>query len=210
LEIPRAALMKKGKAQAVKPQTHSRLRMKTRRCRFAVFARSCEKDALIQSTERRRASGRARNWLVRNFVGHFVEHPVANFAGHSPEATPKSICRSLCRRFPVPAWSRQSVGQSGRQSACRAVLLLVAAMLLLLFAIPAAHAQLTYQQIRVFGFTNLTSGSGPLVEATDGLLYGVSSGGGSHGVGVAYKMNRDGSGYTVLHHFARGTGDGQY
>ncbi len=40
-----------------------------------------------------------------------------------------------------------------------------------------------------------------LVEATDGLLYGTSSAGGSNGAGAIYKIRPDGSGYSVLYSF---------
>lgn len=59
------------------------------------------------------------------------------------------------------------------------------------------------------GFTKLldmpSSGTGiktsPLREAADGTLYGVTHNGGSTGAGMIYKMNKDGSGYQVLHSF---------
>jgi len=51
---------------------------------------------------------------------------------------------------------------------------------------------------------------GPLVEGSDGLLYGVTSRGGSEDVGTLFALNLDGSGYRVLRHFRQGGGDGQH
>lgn len=48
---------------------------------------------------------------------------------------------------------------------------------------------------------------GDLTGATDGLLYGTCSGGGSSGAGTIFKMQPDGSGYTILHNF-NGVADG--
>jgi uncharacterized repeat protein (TIGR03803 family) len=52
-----------------------------------------------------------------------------------------------------------------------------------------------------------------LVEGTDGMLYGTTSGGGAYGqvyggFGTAFRLNKDGSGYSVLHNFGNGA-DGQ-
>jgi len=40
-----------------------------------------------------------------------------------------------------------------------------------------------------------------LIAASDGLLYGTTAQGGAFGSGTVYRMNRDRSGYTILHHF---------
>ena len=47
-----------------------------------------------------------------------------------------------------------------------------------------------------------------LVEGADSMLYGTTTGGGSAGLGVVFKLAKDGSGYAVLHHFAGGANDG--
>jgi uncharacterized repeat protein (TIGR03803 family) len=49
--------------------------------------------------------------------------------------------------------------------------------------------------------------SASLVEGSDGVLYGTTSGGGTNGLGTVFKLNKSGSGYAVLHHFG-GVGDG--
>ena len=46
-----------------------------------------------------------------------------------------------------------------------------------------------------------------LAEA-EGVLYGTTASGGSANGGTAFKMNRDGTGYTVLHHFGSAANDG--
>jgi uncharacterized repeat protein (TIGR03803 family) len=43
--------------------------------------------------------------------------------------------------------------------------------------------------------------AGKLVEASDGMLYGVTGVGGTAGVGTVYRIGLDGSGYQVLHSF---------
>jgi uncharacterized repeat protein (TIGR03803 family) len=69
------------------------------------------------------------------------------------------------------------------------------------------------------GYTNLHSftgypndGAGPPGSLTlDGsTLYGMTQQGGTptHNLGMVFKLNTDGSGYTNLHYFAGGTGDG--
>lgn len=46
------------------------------------------------------------------------------------------------------------------------------------------------------------------IEASDGLLYGVTYAGGVAGVGYIYKIHRDGSGFAILHHFQDGSVSG--
>jgi uncharacterized repeat protein (TIGR03803 family) len=52
----------------------------------------------------------------------------------------------------------------------------------------------------------LPSFSAPVVSS--GVIYGMTVGGGTAGQGVIYRMNADGTGFTVLHSFTVGTGDG--
>jgi uncharacterized repeat protein (TIGR03803 family) len=68
------------------------------------------------------------------------------------------------------------------------------------------------------GFLTLRSFAGPMMAdgaaPRDGLLlvgstlYGLTEGGGGADLGVAYRINTDGSGYSVFHQFAGGAGDG--
>ncbi len=45
-----------------------------------------------------------------------------------------------------------------------------------------------------------------VIEGSDGLLYGTTEYGGVSGYGTAYRMNKDGSGYSVLYHFPTNAG----
>ncbi len=67
-----------------------------------------------------------------------------------------------------------------------------------------------FQSLHDFDWS-LTDGGypyGSVAEASNGVLYGVTSGGGSDDYGILYRINRDGTGYQVLRHFTTGTGEG--
>ena len=49
-----------------------------------------------------------------------------------------------------------------------------------------------------------------LIEGSDGRLYGNSSGDGDYDAGTVFAVNKDGGGYSVLHHFNTSGGDGNY
>ena len=51
--------------------------------------------------------------------------------------------------------------------------------------------------------------NGELMEGSDGALYGGTANGGVNGGGTIYKLNKDGSGYTILRSFFGTGGDGQ-
>jgi uncharacterized repeat protein (TIGR03803 family) len=51
-------------------------------------------------------------------------------------------------------------------------------------------------------------GAGGLIEASDGHLYGMTSLGGANDLGAAYRIDRDGSNFTLLHSFSRARDDG--
>ena len=79
--------------------------------------------------------------------------------------------------------------------------------------IGSVHAQTNFQIVKSFGFAALSTGAEPesqMIFGADGKLYGVTSAGGSNGVGVIFAMNSAGSGYQVLHSFAGGANDGSY
>ena len=48
-----------------------------------------------------------------------------------------------------------------------------------------------------------------LVQGNDGALYGVAGGGGQYGNGTVFRLNPDGSGFAVLHHFNKAAGEGE-
>lgn len=66
----------------------------------------------------------------------------------------------------------------------------------------------------IFRFTNSLDGgvpSGPLWEGNDGALYGSTQQVGIYNYGVLFKVNKNGTGFTVLHHFDGGSlGRGEY
>jgi uncharacterized repeat protein (TIGR03803 family) len=67
-----------------------------------------------------------------------------------------------------------------------------------------------YSILHSFG---ITGGDGVwptagLVEGTDGALYGTTDTGGSNRAGTVFKLNKDGSGYSVLHTFGNADDDG--
>lgn len=81
----------------------------------------------------------------------------------------------------------------------------------LVLGLPGAlPAQTSYTILKSFGFPQLSTGGSPnswLVES-GGKLYGTAFTAGSNGLGAVFSVNKDGSGYTMLHSFAGGTNDG--
>ncbi len=68
-----------------------------------------------------------------------------------------------------------------------------------------------YLLLRSFTATGSDGGSpNGLVEGSDGALYGTTSQGGSKYYGTVFKLNKDGSGYSVLHSFDLFRGDGGF
>ncbi len=66
-----------------------------------------------------------------------------------------------------------------------------------------AVAQLAFQRLKSFGFPT-QAGANPaanLIRGSDGALYGTTSQGGSYNGGTVFKMNTNGTGFTVLHGF---------
>ena len=89
-------------------------------------------------------------------------------------------------------------------------LLLQAGALLLCLAAASSPAQ-TYAILHSFG-TNVMglNPQAPLVQGPDGTLYGTTVGGGSANQGQVFKVNPDGSGYTVLKDFTGSDGANPY
>ncbi|HEY6169028.1 MAG TPA: choice-of-anchor tandem repeat GloVer-containing protein [Verrucomicrobiae bacterium] len=63
----------------------------------------------------------------------------------------------------------------------------------------------------IWHFTGGTNGGAPvarLVEGADGFLYGATTNGGSNGLGVIFRLARNGSSYSAIHHFSSAAGEG--
>ena len=69
------------------------------------------------------------------------------------------------------------------------------------------------QTLHTFG-TGAGDGGTPMagvVEGSNGIMYGTTAyGGTSAGLGTVYKINKDGSGYVILHRFGAVNSDGKY
>jgi len=68
----------------------------------------------------------------------------------------------------------------------------------------------SYQIIHQFSFTDGSNLVGNLVQLNNGVIYGVAGQGGAHDVGAIYKVNPDGSGFSVMHSFNDDDGTGIY
>ncbi|HLH78973.1 MAG TPA: choice-of-anchor tandem repeat GloVer-containing protein, partial [Chthonomonas sp.] len=65
--------------------------------------------------------------------------------------------------------------------------------------------------LHAFGTEDGFTPSGGVIEGSDGAFYGTTSDGGSSRRGIVYRINPDGSSYTILHSFSRqGWHNGQY
>ena len=67
-----------------------------------------------------------------------------------------------------------------------------------------------YQVLHSFtgGATDGANSYAEILEGSDGALYGTTHYGGSTNQGVIFKLNKDGTGYQVVHHFTGKGGDG--
>lgn len=75
-----------------------------------------------------------------------------------------------------------------------------------IFKIPLGGGSITY--LHSFGPNELSAPGASLIEGEDGSLYGTYDGGGPSGMGGVFRINLDGSGYSVLHSFAGEPSDG--
>jgi uncharacterized repeat protein (TIGR03803 family) len=66
-----------------------------------------------------------------------------------------------------------------------------------------------YRVIHSFNGRNGRSPEASLTEGWDGALYGTTSGGGSNNLGTVFRLNKDGTAYTVLYDFPNNGADGQ-
>src|SRR5262245_19233682 len=82
-------------------------------------------------------------------------------------------------------------------------------LLVFLSTSSSGRAATHYQQLKTFGFPSKGQmPSAPLTRGSDGALYGSTEFGGANNAGVIFRMNKDGSGYSVLHSFATNGLDG--
>jgi len=63
-----------------------------------------------------------------------------------------------------------------------------------------------YTVLQNFNEANGVNVQGDLLEASDGKLYGMAAGGGTGQGGVVFSLTKDGTGYSILHHFQTSTG----
>lgn len=66
-----------------------------------------------------------------------------------------------------------------------------------------------YMVLRSFAGTLGSFPYAGLMEGSDGVLYGTTTAGGNANAGVVFRINADGSGHAVLHHFTGSGGDGK-
>jgi uncharacterized repeat protein (TIGR03803 family) len=78
-------------------------------------------------------------------------------------------------------------------------------------SVTIVRADAELQIVKSFGFPDLTGENpeAPLIRGSDGGLYGTTYSGGTNGAGTIFRLNGDGTGYHVLHHFAANGSDGQ-
>src|SRR6266849_841969 len=95
---------------------------------------------------------------------------------------------------------RFRISRSLAASAAKVVVILLSASL----AAPWARAAVHYQLLISFGSPNVSGQNpeAPLVQGSDGALYGTTYYGGASNAGAVFKLNQDGTGYRVLHSFA--------
>jgi uncharacterized repeat protein (TIGR03803 family) len=99
-----------------------------------------------------------------------------------------------------------------RKHNLRAVVIAAFAYMIAGLLTPRAFGQFQYQQLKSFGFPEVSKGSSVqgMIEGSGGDLYGTTEFGGENDTGTLFRLNEDGSGYLVLHNFGTTDGDGLY
>jgi uncharacterized repeat protein (TIGR03803 family) len=72
------------------------------------------------------------------------------------------------------------------------------------------QAQTNYQRLWAFDGLSGFPPSAPLIQGSDGKLYGTTSYGGTNSNGTVFRINKDGSDYTILHNFSDPASDGWF
>lgn len=74
---------------------------------------------------------------------------------------------------------------------------------------PAANH---FQILKSFGYESPDGGGweSRVMEGSDGVLYGTTPNGGNYGDGTLFRLNKDGGGYLILHHFGNQRDDRGY
>ena len=73
-----------------------------------------------------------------------------------------------------------------------------------------SSAGVSYTNLHSFtGGTNGSSPAAAVYQGLDGALYGTTQAGGTSNFGTVFKMNANGSAYSILHRFTGGTNDGR-
>ena len=67
-----------------------------------------------------------------------------------------------------------------------------------------------YSVLHGFSGSDGANPSGPVIQATNGLLYGTTTSGGIYANGTVFQLHPDGSGFVVMKNYKPGTGDGTY
>ncbi|HEY0455404.1 MAG TPA: choice-of-anchor tandem repeat GloVer-containing protein, partial [Verrucomicrobiae bacterium] len=94
---------------------------------------------------------------------------------------------------------------------CKILVLLGTFLVICAFAHAQSPSSMAWQTVHTFGLTNLMGYTplAPLVQASDGFLYGTASRGGVYNRGVIFRINADGTGYQVQRAFGAITNDGE-
>ena len=82
------------------------------------------------------------------------------------------------------------------------------ALCTILIAVTLADGQTNYQRLMSFDGATGANPLSPLIQGSDGHLYGAASSGGVSNLGVIFRINKDCTAYAVLHDFKGGALDG--
>jgi uncharacterized repeat protein (TIGR03803 family) len=123
---------------------------------------------------------------------------VAEAAALSRNQTHKGVASSpaMCILAPPSLWNRIFKGAEMGSHATRLIRFVAAS----LFVAASAHAQYQFSILKDFDGPLAGIGSGVLI-GSDGALYATSYGGGLYGEGGIFRVEPDGTGFTLLHSY---------